>query len=255
MISPPTAHSAQDTGTSTFHDRMRRAAYEAKTIVAKYPVLALPAARRRGHGVVLDDRTAILIEGYPRSANNFAVAAFLMAQPSPVPVAHHVHAPGHVIAAARRGVPALVLVREPEEAVLEFIIRNPYLAIGQALRGYARFYGPLLPYRDGFVVGSFDEVTTDFGAVIRRVNERFGTRFHPFEHTESNVRACFEEIEHHYRSVWGSGPSLERIVARPSAARDAIKDDLRGAYRDPGLARPREAAQGLFESLRKQPKT
>jgi hypothetical protein len=251
MISASTAHPEHDTVAHPWRDRARRAAYGAKTIVAKYPTVALPVARWRGHGVVLDGHTDVLIEGFPRSANNFAVAAFLQAQPSPLRVAHHVHAPAHVLAALRKGLPALVLVREPEEAVLEFVIRNPYLSFRQALRGYARFYRPLLPHRDGLVVGVFREVTTDFGLVIRRMNERFGTRFAEFEHTEQNVRACFEEIEAHYRHVWGSSPLLERIVARPSAARDALKDELRAGYGDPALARDRQEAERLFDVFRR----
>src|SRR5437868_13667498 len=64
--------------------------YEAKTLLARYPSLALPIARRRGHGEVLDDATEIVIEGYPRAASSFAVAAFRAAQGRPVGVAHHV---------------------------------------------------------------------------------------------------------------------------------------------------------------------
>jgi hypothetical protein len=234
--------------TSSFRQTVERAAYEAKTLVARSPRLALPIARWRGHGVVVAGATDIAIEGYPRSANNFAVAAFVMAQPGPVRVAHHVHAPAHVIAAMGLGIPTLVLVRDPEDAVLELVIRRPALSIRQALRGYLRFYRPLLAHRDGFVVGSFVDVTSDFGAVIRRVNERFGASFAEFEHTRENVRACFDDIERHYRTVT-SERDLERIVGRPSALRDAMKDELRPAYHDAALRDVREAAERLFETF------
>src|SRR5207253_1895092 len=102
------------------------------------------------------------------------VAAFRMAQPLAVRIAHHLHAPGHVIAGIRRRLPVLVLVREPEEAVLEYVIRRPSLTLSQAIRGYIRFYEPLLAHRDRFVTGTFEEVTTDLAAVIRRINRRFG---------------------------------------------------------------------------------
>jgi hypothetical protein len=233
---------------SSLSRRLQRLDYEAKTLVARSPLLALPIAKWRGHGVVIDRATDVLIEGYPRSANNFAVAAFLMAQRRPVRIAHHVHAPAHVIAAIRARIPALVLARHPEDAVLEFVIRRPSLSVRQAIRGYLRFYRPLLPHRARLVVGSFRDVTSDFGAVIRRVNERFGTSFTEFEHTAENVRACFDEIELHYRTV-SSEPDLERIVGRPSAVRDALKDDLRPAYRDPALSDLREPAERLYETF------
>ena len=112
-----------------------QALYELMTVVGRYPALALPAARNRRHGTLLQDDTEILIEGYPRSGNSFAVAALARAQARPVRIAHHAHVPGHVIAAARAGVPALVVIREPAEAVVEFVLVKPVVTVAQALRG------------------------------------------------------------------------------------------------------------------------
>lgn len=230
-----------------------RALYEAKMVVARHPALAMPAARLRGHGVLLGDRTDVLIEGYPRSANSFSVAAFGLAQewagrPRPE-IAHHTHAPAHVIAAVRAGVPAIVLIREPADAVLEFVIVKPVLTVGQALRGYLRFYEPLRPHAGGFVVGRFPEVSNDFGAVMRATNERFGTAFVPFEHTAENERACFDAMDGYWRGLVGAGIDLERFVGRPSDEREGWKERLRSAYGAPGLAGPRERAEALYRSF------
>jgi hypothetical protein len=172
-----------------------------------------------------------------------------MAQPGPVHIAHHLHAPAHVIAAIQAGLPTLVLIREPEDAILEFVIRKPALTIAQAIRGYLRFYTPLLRGKERFVVGRFDEVTTDLGRVIRRVNERFGTSFREFEHTDENVRACFEAIDRDYERHYGSGPQFARVVARPSEARDSMKNDLRRAYRQHSLAASVGKADRLYGTV------
>jgi hypothetical protein len=217
------------------------------TIAAEHPALALPAARWTGHGVVLDGRTDIVIEGYPRSANGFAVAAFSLTQPRPVRVAHHTHAPGHVIAAVRRGVPALVLARDPDDAVAEWVGVKPFLSARQALRAYVRFYEPLLPYRDRFVVGTFDQVNADFGSVIHRVNERFGTRFREFQHTEESLRKAAEEIERSRRGRAGAGlPLVGRTESRPLSAADPAPGGVRQAYSAEILAELRTRARGLF---------
>ena len=211
-----------------------RVLYEAKTLLAPHPRLALPATRwraRSGHGEAVDHDTDLVIEGYPRSANNFALAAFQLAQAEPARIAHHTHAPATVVTAARWGVPVLLLVRAPEDAVLEFVIRRPALSLAHALRGYIRFYEPLLGYRDRIVVGSFDDVTTDLGAVIRRLNHRFGTEFLEFAHTPENVLACFAAIERHYRTQYGND-RFEQVVARPSESRDREKAALRPSYRE-----------------------
>jgi hypothetical protein len=219
-----------------------RAAYEAKTLAAAYPSLVVPATRWRGHGEVVTPDTDILIEGYPRSANQFSVAAFRLAQGRPVSVAHHTHAPGHVVAALKLGVPALVLVREPEESVLEFLIVRPNLTIRQALRGWIRFYAALVPHRGRLAIGPFPEVTSDYGGVIRRVNERFGTAFKEFEHTEANVSECFRQMDAYWRERVGPTRSLEAYVGRPSEERERWKASMRGEYRSvPAALRGRAA--------------
>ncbi|HXF56885.1 MAG TPA: hypothetical protein VNO34_04815 [Actinomycetota bacterium] len=225
---------------------LARAVYEAQTVVAPVPWLALPLARLRGHGVPVGRDTEVVIEGYPRSANSFTVAAFRRAQGREVRVAHHVHAPAQVVQAVRWRVPALVLVRRPEDAVLEYVLKKAHVTVAQALRGWVRFYAPLLRWRHGFVVGPFEEVTSDLGAVIRRLNERFGTSFVPFEHTEENARAALEELDRWWRDRLGPGLSLEVTVGRPSEVRDRLKEALRPRYRDPALAPLRERAEALY---------
>jgi hypothetical protein len=226
----------------------RRGAFEAKTLVAQYPTPALAIARRR-HGIPVGDDTQIVIEGFPRTGTSFAVAAFDLAQEGMVRIACHVHAPAMVIEGARRRLPILVIAREPEETVLSFVIRNPHLSIRQALRGYLRFYEPLLPYRDRFVVGTFDEVISDFGAVIRLVNDRFGTTFLEFEHTAENVARCFAAIDQDYRNRLPEGEVLERQVARPSEWRERAKGEIRASYSAPAAARLRARAARSFELL------
>ena len=223
--------------------------YELQTVVAQYSALALPLARLRGHGVPYGPGTEIVIEGFPRSANSFAVAAFARAQGRKPQIAHHVHAPAQIIAAARASVPAIVLIRDPEDAVLEYVIKKPAITIAQALRGYTRFYAPLMRHRSAFVTGVFDEVTSDFGNVIGRLNERFGTTFREFEHTDDNARATLNEIDQYWRGLLGPGEQLEIVVGRPSAVRDEMKERLRQAFHADRLAGPRARARTLYQRI------
>jgi hypothetical protein len=226
----------------------KRAWFETKTIVARYPIVALPIARWR-HGRPVDDGTEIVIEAFPRSGMTFAVVAFEMAQPAAVSVACHVHAPAQLIEASRRRLPALMLIREPEPTILSFVIRHPHVTMRQALRAYARFYEPLLGHRDDVVVSRFADVTADFGAVTRRVNMRFGTRFAEFAHTPANVDRAFASISSDYEGRTRSAAELERTVARPSAQRDRIKAALREGYRAPALARSRDRAESVYAAM------
>jgi hypothetical protein len=177
------------------------------------------------------------------------VAAFRRSQSRPVKVAHHVHAPAQVMAAVRWGVPALVLIRAPEDAILSVVIRNPGLDIGQAMGGYQRFYRPLLPMRSRFSGTTFDEVISDFGRVIGRVNQAYGTDFVPFEHTETTAASILSEIEEDYLTRVPPGELFERIVPRPSERRRQLKEELRDRYRDPALARRRHRIGTIYEQF------
>lgn len=224
----------------------KRAWYGVKTIVARHPSVAIPAARFRGHGVVAGPETQLVIEGFPRAGSSFAVAAFQRAQPEPVRIAHHVHAPAQVLYAVRRRVPALVLIREPEDAVLSHVIRTPAIGLEGGLRGYLRFYEPLLPVRDRICVASFKEVVTDFGDVIDRMNASFGTSFDRFEHTPASAEAVLREIEEDELTRTPPGEEFERVVPRPSELRRKLKEELRGEYRADSLAGLRRRADELY---------
>lgn len=94
--------------------------------------------------------TELVIEGFPRSGNTFAGAAFTVVQGRPVTLGRHMHRPAQVIAAARRGLPTLVFIRRPSDAVLSLVIRHPHISIAKALNDYIRFYTAIMPYSHAY---------------------------------------------------------------------------------------------------------
>lgn len=253
---------------------MRGMRWVARSRLAEHRIY-LPLARLVYPGRVVGGQTQMVIDGFTRSGVTFAVVAFQMAQRSPVRLAHHLHAPAQILSATRRGIPTLVLIRDPEDAVLSAIIREPYVTPDAALRAYARFYTRVEASRSLVTVAPFTQLTRDLGVVIREVNGRFGTSFDEFRHTEENVRQVFHVIEDRSRRPpWSaelglfedgrigfeeyrravaarSGQALgalpETRVPRPSAAREALKEDLRhlvGRHR--GLV---ARARGVYETL------
>jgi hypothetical protein len=224
--------------------------YDAKTSVARFPAVAMPLERVRGRGEVVDDRTEVVIEAFPRSAQSFAVAAFRLAQePRATRIAHHTHMPAQVLRAADRGVPCLVLVREPLAAVVSHLIRSPDLGPAAAMRGYLRFHEPLLPRRDGFVTATFEEVVGSFGDAIERINARFRTNFRPFEHTAANVARIEGEIERDYRSRERLAARLEAAIPRPSQARREQAAEVRERVRRAVSPRVLARAHAAYRSL------
>lgn len=226
------------------------ALYDVKTSIARYPTIALPMQRLRGRGELIDESTEVVIEAFPRCASSFAVAAFRLAQePSPTNIAHHTHMPAQVIQAARRAVPTMVLLRPAVDAVVSHVIRSPDLSVRAAMRGYLRFYGPLLQLRGGFMTATFDEVIGGFGVAIERLNVRFHTAFAPFEHTPENVARIDREIEHDYRSREGSGERLEAIIPRPSTSRETVKAEVRERVRREVSPQTLAEAHAIYRAL------
>jgi hypothetical protein len=164
--------------------------------------------------------TDLVIEGFPRSGNTFAQVAFEMAQPRPVNLAHHLHVPAQLIRAERLGIPRIVLLRMPVDAVVSLLIRHPSTPVGDALKTYAWFYRTVDAKLTSYVLAPFETVTTDLGGIVDQVNDRFGTSFVRFEHNQELLDAVFEEIDRVNR-VRGSG--LESQVARPSGARGGLQ--------------------------------
>src|ERR687895_2613656 len=196
--------------------------------------------------------TQVVIEGFPRSGNSFARRAFIMAQGETFDVtsiAHGLHVPAQVVRAAQWRIPTLVLIRKPKDAVLSLVIRDP-ISVDQALRYYISFYETSEKYRDAYVLGLFEEVTEDFGQVIKRINDKFGTTFSLFRHDEENVSKVFAGMETRAKKVYGvSSPLLERKVARPSAVRERIKHEIEYDLDNPKRKKLIAEAEAVYDRL------
>ena len=161
-------------------------------------------------------------------------------------VGRHLHGAPHVLRAVRMGLPTVVLVRQPRDAVLSYLVRRPALTPHDALLEYLDFYRTVWPVRDRFVVGLFDVVTGDFGAVIEQVNERFGTSFRRFDPTPENEARAFGLVEEMNRAESG-GEVVETHVGRPSAQRATRTDELRALLDRPTTRKRLREAERLYE--------
>jgi hypothetical protein len=210
---------------------LRRMKSEIGSFFGQYPILLLPLellARRTTHShLAVNKHTELVIEAFPRSGNTFAVVAFTLTQHQPVKVAHHLHAPGQIIWAVRGGIPTLVIIRKPSDAILSLLIRAPYLSVRQALRQYIRFYSKIYPYRKGYILAAFEDVTNNFRQVTEKINQRFATNFRLFEHTPENLEKCFQIIEQIEMNETGRNRVSESTISRPSQEREIQKVELR----------------------------
>lgn len=206
-----------------------------------YPLFRLLRRDRLTRALLLNDETALVIEGFPRCGNSFAVLALQHAQREPVPIAHHLHHPAQVLRAVAWGVPAVVLIREPEAAVRSLSLRRPRVSVVRLIDQYVAFYEALEDAASGFLVVEFAALTTDFGRVTEAINARFDTRFSCFDHQRANEAAVFAQIERVNEALGGS----EYDVSRPSPIRQSVPVAELGSRAQKRLAR----AQRVYERL------
>lgn len=225
----------------THSTRLSRVHQRTWNLVASHPALYYPLARLRTANRVLVVRrdTEIVIEGFPRSANTFAVVAFQQAQRREVRIAHHLHAPAQVIRGVRFNKPVIVLFRDPLEAVGSLLIRHPHVDARLALERYIAFYRRIFPLRQGVVAVGFDEVTTDMRAVIRRTNKRYGTNFVVNDYRPDSHVDVFAEIDR----IHARAARHPEQISRPSSVKQAHKRNVEDLLCSSNLSQVLKEAQ------------
>jgi hypothetical protein len=191
-----------------------------KRLIWRHPLLYWPVGLLRKRGNVMKRDWDCFMAGYPRSANTFTQMAFLSANPGAKIIAHR-HIPAFVLSFTRAGIPGMVLIRKPLDAAISASIFVSW-PLEQAVAYWNDYYEALLPVRSQLFIATFEDVTSDFGAVMKAFNSRFGTTFAPFEHTAENAGGCLRLTEDICRKY--KGEVLELEVCRPSETRRAIKE-------------------------------
>jgi hypothetical protein len=195
----------------------------------------------------------VVIEGFPRSANTFATYAFTQANANrELKIGNHFHSPAQFLLAAKFGVPAMLVIRAPTDAVLSFMVFEPTMSAKEGLRRYIAFHKPLTAIRHSYVVVQFEEVISDFDRAIARLNCRFGTEFAPFGHTPERAKNLIELIDRDRAARSISHPKLLGDVLKnpiPSREKQQAQVQRREEFQDPSLTDLRSMADGLHAQI------
>ncbi|MFT7404842.1 hypothetical protein [Zhongshania sp.] len=162
---------------------------DVRMLLERCPILYLRLLhlKRRGHWSrpwVVSKETDCVIDGFPRSANSFAYATFFDSQKDKgLHIATHTHSPAQIVQAVRWGVPTMLCIRAPKDAVrglLSFEIeldlrqRNADASnivlpdssrVRKALRRWHFFHSNILPYRNDIFVAHFERIISEFDKV------------------------------------------------------------------------------------------
>ncbi len=168
--------------------------------------------------IVQKNKTRICIEGYPRSANSFAYRMFSKVNDGHI--AHHVHSVGNVKRAVEYGIPTVVLIRKPVDAIMSFVVgiagdsRDYSQKVEYAILYYILFYQRISSYRDSVVIADFQTVIKDINIVIDQVNLKYGATFNNIEDPNGTAKTIKNELRNAFSDEGKKQPVRRPILGR-----------------------------------------
>ena len=192
--------------------------------------------------------TKLLVEGFPRCANSFAVMAIRSVN-DPIRIATHLHSTAHILKGIKYNLPTLVVIRNPDAAIpsvlalgvqlgkAKHILENESAKIAYVRYWTAyfhRFYERLCPYRDKFILAEFNETIKDLNQFILAINKKYALNLVEFNHTKENVDAIF---------------SATKVHLSPSSEREELKEAFTRAYFDEENIKLRNQANATYAKI------
>lgn len=203
-------------------------------------------------GQIVSPSHHLVLEGFPRSGNSFSVRAFLQANGMrrTWSIAHHFHKLPQILLGVRWQRPTIVLIRNPDEAVLSLFAHSIIKAVASVedtqtqlrkfqnlFEHWQHYYEIVYELRDDVVLSDFSTTTQRFDLVLQAANTKFEKDFAWDGLSCSNTQKAIFET---------GGSHLS-----PSRDRDSLKDQLREIIRHAELEKAREVAQMTYEKLRR----
>ncbi|NEZ60028.1 hypothetical protein D0962_33625 [Leptolyngbyaceae cyanobacterium CCMR0082] len=196
--------------------------YRTGHIMGRHEILFqfLPFSEKNRWKKISPDKD-ICIEGFPRSANSFFAKMFRLYNPT-AKAAHHMHAPLQVIKAVNYGIPCVVLIRNPIDAIASVLVVDRTLSTRFSIQSYINFYEKIWPVRDDVTISDFKDTTQRPQYVVERINQRYGTSFHMEPITPETRDTIFNQLQETQKQL----KQPEHLVAIPTVAKARIKQDV-----------------------------
>ncbi len=183
--------------------------------------------------------TELCIEGFPRSANSYAVVAFKLVNPE-VKIAHHLHVPAQILRAVAFHIPAVLIIRKPEDAVASFLIFQQSKHVDHYLRFYTDFYRALVPVMEEVLVIDFTTIVNDVNRMIQAVNWRYQRHYQQIDRLEDRQAEIFTRLEAYHQQFFGG--SIHKSTL-PHAERERWKSEIKSRINKSPLL---ETAQAMY---------
>ena len=194
----------------------------------------------------LTEFTDLVVEGFPRSGNTFTVFALEDASGHELNIASHVHQPSQVKLALARGIPTVLVIRDPLAALASYLVYDQRFSASEVIKEYCSYHRELVPYVERLLICGFDEVTSQMPSVVDRINQRYSLEISPFNDEPSRVQEVMARIEWRHKLIH---PRLDpaQSAASPQLDRRKLTVQMREALAHPRNVAQMAAAQELFD--------
>lgn len=198
-------------------------------------------------GQIVSPDHHLVLEGFPRSGNSFSIRAFLHANGArrTWSVAHHFHKLPQVVLGVRWQRPTIVLMREPDAAVLSLMAHSimktrlpaddPDLhlsAYRNLFEHWQYYYETVHALRNHLVISDFSATTQQFDQVLEAANTRFESDF------STAGLACVATRDTIFETGGGH--------LSPNHDRDVIKNRLKDVIEHAALRDARDSARRTY---------
>jgi len=143
----------------------------------------------------------LCVEGYPSSGNSFA-KNLLKELNSHITISSHFHSIANIKLAIKYGIPAIILIRSPEEAISSVIVRNNYPELLAVLE-YREFYQQVLDISrtHKLTIISFDDLSNQTAQSLHTISEatRIQFSYGNLEELENIKRHTLENMREWFR--------------------------------------------------------
>ena len=176
--------------------------------------------------IVVGSDTELVIEGYPRSANTYSVAVLYVSNGLAMRIGRHVHGSAQLVQGVKKGIPAVLLLRNPVDAVVSLLLRNPCLSAKTMFNNYVLFHSALVKYTKDIVVVAFKLAITSMDLVIEHVNCKYDTSFR-VPNLDDSADEITKMVDYMDMQDRKSDVVDSMTVARPNSIRKQKSKDLK----------------------------
>jgi len=201
----------------------------------------------------LTKETQVVVDSYPRSANSFFEAAFTKAHEGRIEVAHHSHAAAQVLSGAARGLPCIILLREPEAAIASlYEMHGGQYPIWLCTQEYVTFYSALVPALDKLMIITTETLETRFYRLMITLRDRWDLPVKPYEIDAAMRSELYKMVDKtgKARNAGASERYSERLNSEEKAQRRADLHAIRRMVIDPDNALSLGKARELYERFK-----